>query len=133
RDDFLGGACRERTRLPSYWAALKRPPFRCPLREAAIENEHVLRTEEPERPPHPWRGKQPGAVVNNDRVALRDADLSDRLGKLLGRWEHMRQGDRLVGDLVDVKAHRARDVTGEILGGCVTFHRREIERSVDDD
>ena len=41
-------------------------------------------------------------------------------------------GLRVVGDRVDVEAHRARDVAGEIFGRGVALHRRQVEGAVDD-
>src|SRR5262249_43091424 len=42
-------------------------PFGFPFRQTAVENEHFLRAEQAKRPPHPRRGIQAGAVVDDNR------------------------------------------------------------------
>src|SRR5262249_35993595 len=51
----------------------ERPPFGFPFRQTAVENEDVLRAEQAKRPPHPRRGIQTGAVVDDDCVGVGDA------------------------------------------------------------
>jgi hypothetical protein len=39
----------------------------------------------------------------------------------------------MIGYVVDVEPHRARDVPGLVLGGGIALLRRQIERAVDHD
>ena len=59
--------------------------------QTAIENEHIARTKNFECPPDARRRKKSAAIINNDRVVFRDAQFSNRFGKLIGPGQHVRQ------------------------------------------
>src|SRR5882757_5483968 len=70
--DVTGLASRK-----GFWRSLRRagfdwPAFRFPFRKTAFENEHILRTEQPECPPDARRGEHSDTVVNDDRVGVAD-------------------------------------------------------------
>src|SRR5262245_34588180 len=67
----------ERARLALDCARLQRAAFRLPLRQAAVENEHVLGPEGAKRPPYPRRAAEPDAVIDHDGVAVGDAERAD--------------------------------------------------------
>ena len=59
-------------------AFLQRPAFGFPFRQPAVEDVDFLRAEQPERPPHPRRRIEADAVIDDDGVAVADAERADR-------------------------------------------------------
>ncbi len=81
----------EIARLAARFAAFQRASFGFPFRQSAIEHKDRVGAEQAERPPHPGRGKQPGAVIHHDRVAVADAEVAHLTGELVRSWQHVRQ------------------------------------------
>ena len=86
-----------------------RPLFCLPLRKSAVEDEHVLGAEQAKSPPHPRRGKQARTVIDDDGIAIGDAERAHLARELLVVRQHMRQRVGMVGNRIDVEAHRARE------------------------
>jgi hypothetical protein len=90
RDEVIVFARVEGARRALNGASFELSSFGFPFRQTAVEDEHVLGPEEAKRPPHPWRGKQAGTVVDDDGVRVGDAEGADVAGKLAGVRQHMR-------------------------------------------
>ena len=88
-------------------------------------------TEQAKCPPYPRCREHAGAVINDDGVGIGNTKRAGIAGKLLGARQHMRQRIGVVGNGVDVEAHRAGNVAGKIFGCGVARHGRKIERAVD--
>jgi hypothetical protein len=50
-----------------------------------------LGAENPKRPPHPGRGEQRTIVINDNGVAIANAERADRIAKLCRARQHVRQ------------------------------------------
>src|SRR5262245_8437302 len=92
RGDAIGVLARsESTRGALDRMSFERSSFGFPSRQAAVENEYILRAEQAKRPPHPRRGIQASAVVDDDGVGVGDAKRPDVTGKLGGVRQHLMQ------------------------------------------
>ena len=129
-NDVSGSARGEPAWCPLDRAGFNRSPFCLPFRKSSIEDEDVLDAEQAKRPPYPRRRKHACAVIHDDGVAIGDSERPDLARELLGVRQHMGQGVGMIGNRVDVEAYRAGNVSGEIFGRRVAFHRGQIERAV---
>ncbi len=114
-------------------AALDRPAFRLPFRQAAIEDVDFLRAEDAERPPHARRRVEADAVIDHDRIAIADAERADDFAELRGPRQHVRQVGGMIADRLDVEEHRAGNMAAAILGLRIALLRRHEVRAVDGD
>src|SRR6266516_7100214 len=90
-DRLLVLARRKPGRLAHLVAALDRPRFGEPFRQAAVEDEHVLGAEHAKRPPYPRRREQADAVVDDDVGSIADAERARRRRERLRAGQHVRQ------------------------------------------
>ena len=91
-----------------------RPPFGQPFRQAAIEQGDIICTEHPKHPPNPGRGHAAaGGVINDDLIAIADAQRPDLGRERFFVGQHMGQVGAVEADVVDIEEHR----TGNVLGG----------------
>ena len=124
---------RKDFRLGRRLAHLHRMPGGDPRRQAAVENPDPLAAENAEHPPGARRGQHSVAVVDDDAVALADAERADRARERLGVGQHVRQRRRMIGDRVDVEIGRAGDMLLEKLRPAVALRRRQIPGGVEND
>src|SRR5262245_49647259 len=99
-----------------------RPPSRTKtLRAPKILNVHQTRGAE----------KKPAAVIDDDRVILRNAEVSNRLSELAGAGQHVRQVGRIVCDGIDVEKDRTWNMPGKIFGLRVPLLCGQIVGAID--
>ena len=60
-----------------------------------------------EHPPGSGTAEQVGRIVDHGGVAVTDTERADHAREGRGIGQHVRQGDRVIGDGVDVEARRA--------------------------
>jgi hypothetical protein len=83
-------AARSRT---GAGCGVHRPAFVDPLRQAAVEDDDVARAHDLEGPPDARRGGEPDAVIDDDLLFLVDAERADCRGEILGRGQHVGEGN----------------------------------------
>ena len=67
--------------------------------------------EHPEHPPDPRGAHHAVRVIDDDAVAVAEAELAHARGELLRARQHVGEVRRRVGDFVDVEEHRAGNVS----------------------
>src|SRR4029077_15565967 len=107
--------------------------FRFPGGQAAIEDIDLARTEYPERPPDARSRVETAAIVDDDRIFLRNSEIAGGRAELVGSRQHVGQLGRMIGDRVDVEEHRARNMRGNIFGPGIAVLRWKVVGPVDDD
>src|SRR5262249_24182914 len=108
-----------------------RLPFLRQGRQTTVENENIARAEDFECPPDAWRRKKPAAVIDDDRVILRNAEVSNRLSELTGAGQHVPQVGRIVCDGIDVEKDRTWNMPGKIFGLRVPLLCGQIVGAID--
>src|SRR5208282_4795170 len=91
-----------------------------------------LCAKQPKRPPDTRGRIETDAVIDDDGIAVADAERTGYLAELLWAGQHVRQVGRMIGDRFDVEEYRARDVALAILGVGVALLRRQEVRPVND-
>ena len=113
-------------------ARFGRAAFALPGRQTAIEDIDVARAEDTERPPDARRRIQPGAVIDDDRILLRNSEIAGGRAELVRPRQHVGQLGRMIGDCIDVEEHRAGNMSGSVLRPGIAILRRQVVGPVDD-
>src|SRR5690348_16962819 len=66
---------REMARVGVREHVLHRPSFAAPFRETAVEDSNIAMPHGPQHPPRARAGIDPGAVIDDDEVAISKAEL----------------------------------------------------------
>ena len=93
--------------------------------QAAIEHVNRFRAEDSKCPPHPCCGEQGAVVIDDDGIAVADAERADRLAELRGARQHVRQVGGMIADRFDVEERRAGDMSASVFGVRVAVMRRK--------
>ncbi len=113
-------------------ADVERPAFRPPFLHAAVEDRDMMGAEGLEHPPGSGGSVERRIVVDDDPIAVADAEALHPAGELRLVGKHVGQRIVEIGDLADVEEHRAGDMGGDIFGLGVAIVGRQEEGRVDD-
>src|SRR6185503_1485075 len=124
-DDFAGAFRRlETRRTRSGLATLRRPAFRRPFLQAAVEDRDSLGAEMAQHEPAARGGADRRIVIDDDAVVAVDTERRHRLAEVLGRWEHVRRRMGFVRKLLHVEKARSGDMRGEEFGSGIAAAAR---------
>ena len=123
-------ACRDRGGglAGCGWALLAHP-----FRQSAIQHGRVVMAVQAHEPPAARGRGQALLVVEHHTAGIADAHTAEEFRETAGGGDHVRQLGVLIGDLIDVKIPRARDMGGQELRLSVAVLIRQVFGGVEDD
>ncbi len=109
-----------------------RPTFLAPLRQTTVENGNILVAHRPQHPPGARTRVNAHTVIDDEQISVAKPKFAHAAGELRTWRQHVGQGARFVGEIVDVEEYRARNMRGKIFRFRVAFCLGEIPGRVGD-